>query len=167
MCPREASCRRRAELWRIRLHAFKQQFDLKDVHFVVDATNEGSLNQLTITSTGLNESAAGFPTPANTHLFLHHPSVGSQHAMRLATLGLALCPLMALSRHCDRTWRCQLLTQSGRRSATHPPLSLRVLPVEADPRRPRGSVCRSTRTEQCDGKVHAPRCGRVGGRSHF
>jgi hypothetical protein len=56
MCPREASCRRRAELWRIRPHAFKQQFDLKDVHFVVDATNEGSLNQLTITSTGLNES---------------------------------------------------------------------------------------------------------------
>ena len=73
MCPREASCRRRAELWRIRPHAFKQQFDLKDVHFVVDATNEGSLNQLTITSTGLNESAAGFPTPANTHLCLHQP----------------------------------------------------------------------------------------------
>src|SRR6478736_3241024 len=37
---------------------------------------------------------------------------------------------------------------------THPPLSQHVLPVDADPLRPRVSICRSTRTERRYGKVH-------------
>jgi hypothetical protein len=36
--------------------AFKQQFELQGVHFVVDVANEGSLHQLTVTSTGFQES---------------------------------------------------------------------------------------------------------------
>lgn len=35
--------------------AFKQEFDLHGVHFVVEATNDGSMNTLTITPSGLTE----------------------------------------------------------------------------------------------------------------